>query len=163
MVDTMDLGRSKVTISTSGIAPLIPKIASEIGVQLAISLHAPNNDVRSQIMNINRTYSVEALVEASQLFITEAASARKRITYEYAMLDEVNDSLELAWELGTLLGPLRPAAHVNLIPFNEWPGAPYQCSPKERIRAFGKVLTERFHIPTTIRTARGRGTPTLHG
>lgn len=155
-MDMLQIGRGKITISTSGIAPLIPRVAEkELGVQLAVSLHAPNNPLRSRIMSINDTYPIEALIEACHEFIEQAACARRRITFEYVLLRDVNDSIDLADELGKLLKGL--PAHINLIPFNEWPGSPYRCSPRQTIKAFGKRLTEFYRIPTTIRWSRGEG------
>jgi 23S rRNA (adenine2503-C2)-methyltransferase len=155
IADLMEIGRGKITVSTSGIAPLIPKVATDLRTMLAISLHAPNDELRSQIMAINNTYPLATLIQACQQFIELARCARRRITFEYVMLDQVNDSEELAYELGELVKPLQP--HINLIPFNEWPGAPYQASSKSQIKAFGRILTEKFSIPTTIRWSRGKG------
>lgn len=153
--DLMDIGRGRITVSTSGIAPLIPKVATDLRTMLAISLHAPNDELRSQIMAINNTYPLETLIQACHQFVELARCARRRITFEYVMLDGVNDSEGLAYELGELVKPLHP--HINLIPFNEWPGAPYQASSKHQIKAFGRILTEEFSIPTTVRWSRGKG------
>ena len=128
IADLMEIGRGRITVSTSGIAPLIPKVATDLRTMLAISLHAPNDELRSQIMAINDTYPLKTLIQACQQFVELARCARRRITFEYVMLDQVNDSEELAYELGELVKPLKP--HINLIPFNEWPGAPYQASSK---------------------------------
>ena len=152
--NVMCIGKGKITVSTSGISPAIPDLA-DLGVQLAISLHAPNDDLRSYIMPINKTYNLKSLIEACKLFVERSKCTGKRITFEYVMLDGVNDSLVLASEFAKLIKGI--PSHINLIPFNKWPGAPYRCSPKSRIKAFGKILTGNFNIPTTIRWSRGQG------
>lgn len=151
------LGHSKITISTSGIVPLIPKIATELGVCMAVSLHAPNDQLRSEIMSINKTYPLSALIEACKEFVAKASSATKRITFEYVMLDGVNDSLSCATELAALVTNNFDLhdAHVNLLPFNEWPNAPYKPSSPKTIELFRRVL-EEARVSCTVRTPKGR-------
>lgn len=116
LTDPMGLAvnRSKITISTSGIAPLIPKIATELGVQLAVSLHAANDRLRSKIMPINDTYNIKSLLDACKTFITNSKCSNRRISFEYVMLRDVNDNLEKdGRELVELLKDL--PSHVNLM------------------------------------------------
>lgn len=150
----LGVGRGKITVSTSGVAPLIPRIASELGVNLAISLHAPTDELRTSIMPINKTYSLEALMEACAQYIAHASCATRRISFEYVMLAGINDSPEQAHQLAHLVKHF--PAHVNLIPFNPWPGAPYKCSPSTVIDEFSRILEQERGVPTTIRRARGR-------
>lgn len=156
MAEECNLGLGKITLSTSGIAPAIPQIASDPGCMLAVSLHAANNDLRSSIMPINKTYPLETLIESIKEFIKNASCARKRVTFEYVMLNGVNDRVEDAKELGELLRALAPHAHINLIPFNKWPGAPYEATPKREMLQFSKLVATCYHIPTTVRTTRGQ-------
>lgn len=111
--DGLALSRNKITISTSGIAPLIPKIAGELGVNLAVSLHAPRDDLRSEIMPINKTYDLAALIDACKEFVSQASYTTRRISFEYVMLDGVNDDLSQAADLISLLKDL--PAHINLM------------------------------------------------
>lgn len=153
MVGGMGFGHRRVTISTSGITPLIPKIASELGVNLAVSLHAPNDELRSQIMPINKTYPLSALIDACEGFIQGASCATRRVSFEYVMLRGVNDQASHARELANLVKHL--PAHVNLIPFNPWPGSSYACSSPDVIDRFLQYLEERG-LPTTVRRPRGQ-------
>ena len=111
--DGLALGKNKITVSTSGIAPLIPKIASELGVNLAVSLHAPKDDLRTQLMPINKTYDLQTLLQSCKEFFRLASCATKRISFEYVMLKGVNDDLSLAKELLQLLKGI--PSHVNLM------------------------------------------------
>ena len=111
--DGIALGKNKITISTSGIAPLIPKIASELGVYLAVSLHAPVDDLRTELMSINKTYGLTALIDSCKQYISLSFCATKRISFEYVMLDGVNDDLTMAKELLTLLKDI--PSHINLM------------------------------------------------
>lgn len=149
----LGFGRQRITISTSGIATMIPKVAEELGVCLAVSLHAPNDELRSRIMPINSRYPLAELMAACREFSAKAPSATRRITFEYVMLKDVNDDPEtVVPQLAKLLEGI--PSHINLIPFNHWPGAPYECSPKDRIEAF-KVACERHGFPCSIRHSRG--------
>lgn len=150
--DGMGFGHGKITVSTSGIAPLIPKIASDLGVNLAVSLHSPNDALRTQIMPVNRTYPLNTLMRACEEFIEQASCATRRISFEYVMLQGINDGLKEALQLTKLVKHL--PAHVNLIPFNPWPGSSFRCSSIETIKEFQEILQNRG-IPTTIRKTRG--------
>ncbi len=111
--DGLALGKSKITISTSGIAPLVPKIASELGVNLAVSLHAPVDDLRSELMSINKTYDLKTLIDGCKEYVSLSPCLTKRISFEYVMLDGINDNFTLAKELIVLLKDI--PAHVNLM------------------------------------------------
>ncbi len=145
------LGHRHITISTVGLVDEIERFAGEgVQVNLAISLHAPNDHVRSEIMPVNRRYPVAELMAACASYIERT---RRKVFFEYIMLDGVNDRDEHATELAHLLrGPLR---HVNLIPYNSTPDAELQGSPQERIWAFAAIL-EAAGVPVTVRTPMGR-------
>ena len=147
--DGLGFARRRITLSTSGIVPRIEALGRELGVGLAISLHAVRDELRDQLVPINRKWNIAALFEVCRAF---AAGADRHLTFEYVMLDGVNDSVADAKELVRLLRGL--PAKVNLIPFNPWPGAPYRCSPQERIRAFAAVVA-RAGYPAPVRTPRG--------
>jgi 23S rRNA (adenine2503-C2)-methyltransferase len=147
--DGLGFARRRITLSTSGIVPKIEAVGRELGVGLAISLHAVRDELRDQLVPINRKWNIAALFEACRAF---AAGGDRHLTFEYVMLDGVNDSIAEAKELVRLLRGL--PAKVNLIPFNPWPGAPYRCSSPERIRAFAAVVA-RAGYPAPVRTPRG--------
>lgn len=151
------MGKGRVTISTSGIAPLIPKVAEELGVNLAISLHAPTDALRTSIMAINKSYPIPVLMEACREFVAKAPAQTRRLTFEYVMLEGVNDGDTCADDLTALLSAnlAKEDVHVNLLPFNAWPGAPYTCSPLDRIAAFRERL-EVAGVPCTVRIPKGR-------
>lgn len=151
------LSHSKVTISTSGIAPLIPAIAEQLGVMLAISLHAPTDALRSSIMPINNTYPIESVMQACKQYLAASSSANRRITFEYVMLADVNDADACATQLVSLMyRNFKPDdVHFNLLPFNVWPGAKFKPSRPERIDAFRKIL-EDAGLACTVRTPKGR-------
>ncbi|KAI8322323.1 radical SAM enzyme [Martensiomyces pterosporus] len=142
----------RITISTSGVAPLIPRIASELRVGLAISLHSADNDLRSEIMPINKTYPLPVLMDSCAQFARQAGPQNRRITFEYVMLDGVNDSDADAQRLVGLIRDL--PAHVNLIPFNPWPGSVYKASSAERVAQFCNLVRYRG-IHASVRTPRG--------
>jgi 23S rRNA (adenine2503-C2)-methyltransferase len=145
------LSKRRITLSTSGVAPLIPRAGEEIGVMLAISLHAVRDDLRDELVPINRKWPLRALLEACRAY--PGLSNARRITFEYVMLKGVNDSLAEARELMRLLSGI--PAKINLIPFNPWPGSPYECSDWETIEAFADVVN-RAGYASPIRTPRGR-------
>jgi 23S rRNA (adenine2503-C2)-methyltransferase len=147
--DGLGFARRKITLSTSGVVPKIEALGRELGVGLAISLHAVRDELRDQLVPINRKWNIAALLEACR---TYAAGTDRHLTFEYVMLDGVNDSDGDARELVRLLRGI--PAKVNLIPFNPWPGAPYGCSPPERIRAFAAIVS-RAGYPAPVRTPRG--------
>ena len=151
--DGIAISKRKVTLSTSGIMPNMLRIAKETGVKLAVSLHAPNNEKRSQIMPINKRYPIEEILQACQEYQKIVTS--RFITFEYLMLDGINDSLDDARQLIDLMKKFKIGAKFNLIPFNPWPGCPYQPSSNNRVHAFAKEL-EKAGFAAPIRIARGQ-------
>ena len=147
------LSKRRITLSTSGIVPMMYRCGEEIGVNLAVSLHAVTKNVRDEIVPINRKYGIDALLKACADY--PGASNARRITFEYVMLKNKNDSDDDARELIRLLRAYDLPAKVNLIPFNPWPGAPYECSTPERIRSFSNIIFEAG-IRAPVRTPRGR-------
>jgi 23S rRNA (adenine2503-C2)-methyltransferase len=145
------LSRRKVTISTSGVVPKIKQMADELGVNLAISLHATNDALRNEIVPINRKYPLKELIESLHYYADKHPT--RSILIEYVMLKDVNDSDADAQALVALLKGLD--VKVNLIPFNPWPGSPYLCSSNNRIHAFARILAAH-KIPNPIRTPRGQ-------
>lgn len=143
--------RRKVTVSTSGVVPMIYQLGEDVCCNLAISLHAVSNELRDQIVPINRKYPIEELLAACHAY--PEVSASRRIMFEYVMLRGVNDSDADARELARLLKDI--PSKVNLIPFNPWPGAPYECSSNNRIHSFGRILIEHG-IASPIRKTRGQ-------
>jgi len=144
------LSRRRVTLSTSGVVPFIDKLAKDMPVALAVSLHAPNNKLRDILVPINRKYPIEELMAACQRYLPYAP--RDFLTFEYCMLDGVNDSDQLARELVKLLAPIR--CKLNLIPFNPFPESGLKQSPRARIEQFAKILLDA-KIVTTVRKTRG--------
>ncbi len=144
------LSRRRVTVSTSGIVPMIDRLRDECPVALAVSLHAPNDALRDEIMPINRKYPLAQLLAACRRYLDRAP--RDFITFEYVMLDGVNDSVAHARELIALLADV--PGKINLIPFNPFPDAGYARSPREVIQRFSNLLNEAG-IVTTIRRTRG--------
>lgn len=148
------ISRRKITLSTSGIVPHIPAVAEELGCRLAISLHGSNNEIRTRIMPINKKYPIEDIMKACQEFQKKAANCRY-ITFEYLLLNGLNDSLDNARELVDLMKKYKIDAKFNLIPFNPWPGCDYQPSSHNRAVAFSKELG-KFGYAAPIRVARGQ-------
>ncbi|MCQ2965494.1 MAG: 23S rRNA (adenine(2503)-C(2))-methyltransferase RlmN [Alphaproteobacteria bacterium] len=146
------ISKRRITLSTSGVVPLIDKIASDLDVKLAVSLHAPTNEIRDKIMPINHKYPLKELMVACKKF-QDIAGTRNYITMEYVMLDGINDSPADAHELMRLVSGL--AVKFNLIPFNEWPGCPFKCSPMSKIKKFAAIL-EAHHYAAPIRVSRGQ-------
>ena len=145
------LSRRRITLSTSGVVPMMDRCGDELGVNLAVSLHAVRDDLRDEIVPLNRKYPIAELLAACRRY--PGASNARRITFEYIMLRGINDSEADARELVRLIAGI--PAKVNLIPFNPWPGATYQPSTRERLDAFAAVVTEAgFASP--VRTPRGR-------
>ena len=145
------LSKRRITLSTSGVVPVIKKVGEKLGVGLAISLHAVTNELRNELVPINRKYPIEELLLACKTY--PSASSARRITFEYVMLDGINDSSSDAKELSRLLKNIH--AKVNLIPFNTWPGSSYKPSPRHKIERFSRVLNEN-KISAPIRVPRGR-------
>src|SRR5579871_4278852 len=151
--DGLALSKRRITLSTSGVVPMMARCGEEIGVNLAVSLHAVTKDVRDEIVPINRKFGIEELLQACADY--PGASNARRITFEYVMLKDKNDSDADARELVRLIKHYKLPAKVNLIPFNPWPGAPYECSDPERIRRFSEIVFEAG-ISAPVRTPRGR-------
>jgi len=144
------LSRRRITLSTSGVVPEIARVGDEIGCMLAVSFHATSDDVRDQLVPINKRWNIEALLSALRAY--PRLSNSERITFEYVMLSGVNDSNEDAHRLVELIRGI--PAKINLIPFNEWPGAPYRRSSNNRIHAFGDIVNAAGY-PSPIRRPRG--------
>ena len=151
--DGLALSKRRITLSTSGVVPMMARCGEEIGVNLAVSLHAVTKDVRDEIVPINRKYGIEELLQACADY--PGASNARRITFEYVMLKDKNDTDDDARELVRLLKQYDLPAKVNLIPFNPWPGSEYECSTPDRIRAFSDIVFEGG-ISAPVRTPRGR-------
>jgi 23S rRNA (adenine2503-C2)-methyltransferase len=149
--DGLALSRRRITLSTAGVVPMIGRAGREIGSSLAISLHAVRDEIRDVIVPLNRKYKIAELLDACRNY--PGASNARRITFEYVMLKGVNDSLADARELVRLLRGI--PAKINLIPFNPWPGAPYECSDWEQIEKFAEVVN-RAGYASPVRTPRGR-------
>jgi 23S rRNA (adenine2503-C2)-methyltransferase len=147
----LSLSRRKITLSTSGVVPMIRQCGAEIGVNLAISLHAVTDELRDVIVPLNRKYPIAELLDACRTY--PGSSNARRITFEYVMLKDVNDSPAEARELVRLLRGI--PAKVNLIPFNPWPGAPYECSTDAAIQVFGDIVNAEGYA-SPVRQPRGR-------
>lgn len=169
IVDGVDslVRRDRIVVSTSGISPLIPRIATDLGVMLAVSLHAPNDQLRFQLMpTIARHYPLDSLITNIEQFISKSRLTTRRVTLEYIMLKDVNDAPQLALELAQLIKQkrlLRENVHINLIPFNPWQSRDnylykngYSTSTLGAIKEFQRVLQEGHQIRTTIRRTRGK-------
>ncbi len=149
--DAIALSKRRVTLSTAGVVPMIARAGNEIGSSLAISLHAVTDEIRDQIVPINKKYPIAELIEACRTY--PGASNARRITFEYVMLKGVNDSLADARALVKLVAGI--PAKINLIPFNPWPGAPYECSDWSQIEKFAEIVN-RAGYASPVRTPRGR-------
>ncbi len=151
--DGLALSKRRITLSTSGVVPMMARAGEEIGVNLAVSLHAVTKEVRDELVPLNRKYGIEELLQACADY--PGANNARRITFEYVMLAGKNDSDADAHELVRLLRKYQLPAKVNLIPFNPWPGTAYRCSTPERIRAFSDIVFEGG-ISAPVRRPRGR-------
>ncbi len=149
--DGLALSKRRVTLSTAGVVPMIKRAGDEIGSSLAISLHAVRDEIRDVIVPINKKYPLKELLQACRDY--PGASNARRITFEYVMLKGVNDSLADAKELVKLIRGI--PAKINLIPFNPWPGAPYECSDWDQIEKFAEIVN-RAGYASPVRTPRGR-------
>lgn len=145
------ISKRRITLSTSGVVPMIERCGAELGVNLAVSLHAVTDELRDQIIPLNRKYPIKELMKACRDYpgLTNA----RRITFEYVMLKGVNDSDADARALVRLIGSI--PAKINLIPFNAWPGAPFECSDDARIQRFGDIVNAAGYA-SPVRTPRGR-------
>jgi 23S rRNA (adenine2503-C2)-methyltransferase len=144
----LNLSRRRITVSTSGVVPKIERLGQELGVGLAISLHAVRDELRDELVPINRKWNIATLLDACRRY-----PSRRPITFEYVMLHGVNDGDADARELVRLLQGI--PAKVNLIPFNPWPGSAYTCSSNNRIHAFARIVEAAGHA-SPVRTPRGR-------
>ena len=147
----ISLSRRRITLSTSGIIPEIEKCGKDLGVNLAISLHATDDKLRDQLVPINKKYNIRQLLDAVRSYATISNS--RRVTWEYVMLKGVNDSIKDAKNLVNLIKGI--PSKINLIPFNKWPCSPYECSGKTEINNFSKIIMKAGYA-SPIRTPRGR-------
>ena len=149
--DGTALSKRRITLSTSGVVPEIARVGDATGVMLAISLHAVRDDLRNELVPLNKKYPIEELLDACRAY--PGLSNARRITFEYVMLKDVNDSDADAHELVRLLSGI--PAKINLIPFNPWPGSPYECSSRNRIMKFADIINHAGYA-SPVRTPRGR-------
>ncbi len=147
----MSLSKRRITLSTSGVVPEIIRAGAEIGTSLAISLHGTTDDIRNKLVPLNKKYPIAELMNACASY--PGASNARRITFEYVMLKGINDTKEDARRLVRLLAGI--PAKVNLIPFNPWPGSPYECSEWDVIEVFAEILNNAGYA-SPVRTPRGR-------
>ncbi len=149
--DGISLSKRRITLSTSGVVPFIEPTGREMGVSLAISLHAVNDELRNELVPINKKWPLKELLEACRTY--PGLNNARRITFEYVMLKGINDSDADARELVRLLAKI--PAKINLIPFNPWPGSPHECSDWARIEQFADIVN-RAGYASPVRTPRGR-------
>ncbi len=147
----LGISRRKITLSTAGVVPMMERCGHELGVNLAVSLHAVTDEIRDEIVPINRKYPLAELIAACRAY--PGVHNARRITFEYVMLKGVNDSDADARQLVRLLDGI--PAKTNLIPFNPWPGAPFECSEPERIERFAQILNHAG-LAAPVRTPRGQ-------
>jgi 23S rRNA (adenine2503-C2)-methyltransferase len=145
------ISKRRITLSTSGVVPNIARAGAEIGCMLAASLHAVRDDLRDELVPLNRKYAIAELLEACRHY--PGLSNARRITFEYVMLKGVNDSAADAKTLVKLLKGI--PAKINLIPFNPWPGTKYECSDWEQIEKFSEIIFNAGYA-SPVRTPRGR-------
>jgi 23S rRNA (adenine2503-C2)-methyltransferase len=145
------ISKRRITLSTSGVVPEIARAGTEIGCMLAVSLHAVRDDLRNELVPLNRKYPIAQLLAACRNY--PGASNSRRITFEYVMLKGVNDTIDDAKALVRLLKGI--PAKINLIPFNPWPGTKYECSDWEQIEKFSEVVFNAGYA-SPVRTPRGR-------
>jgi 23S rRNA (adenine2503-C2)-methyltransferase len=149
--DGLSISKRRITLSTSGVVPMIARAGDEIGSMLAVSLHAVRDDLRNELVPLNRKYPIAELLGACRSY--PGLSNARRITFEYVMLKGVNDSIDDAKALIRLLKGI--PAKINLIPFNPWPGSKYECSDWEQIEKFSEVVFNAGYA-SPVRTPRGR-------
>lgn len=154
MMDDFGFGLSKrrVTLSTSGVVPALDMLGDQIDVALAISLHAPTDDLRDEIVPVNKKYNIEAFLAGVRRYLAKSKANQGRVTVEYVMLNQINDSTDQAHELAKVLKDT--PSKINLIPFNPYPGSPYTCSSNSRIDRFAKVLMS-YGLTVVVRKTRG--------
>ena len=146
----LNYGPKKITVSTAGIANKIPDAANEIGTYLALSLHAPTDNIREMIMPINKKFKIKDLIEQCKYY---SSIVKEKITLEYVMLRDINDSIECAKQLVKLMAQF--PCKVNLIEFNPWPGVQYLPTERDEIEKFGKIIQDAGYV-ATIRRSRGQ-------
>ncbi len=149
--DGLGISKRRITLSTSGVVPMIERAGTEIGSMLAVSLHAVRNDLRNELVPLNRKYPIEQLLDACRNY--PGVSNARRITFEYVMLKDINDSAADAKALVRLLSGI--PAKINLIPFNPWPGTKYECSDWDQIEKFSEIIFNAGYA-SPVRTPRGR-------
>jgi 23S rRNA (adenine2503-C2)-methyltransferase len=147
----ISIGKRRITVSTSGVVPMIENLGNDVGAMLAISLHATRDELRNELVPLNKKYPIKELLDACRAY--PGASNARRITFEYVMLKGVNDSPADARELVRLLKGI--PAKINLIPFNPWPGTKYECSDWETIEQFSEIVFNAGYA-SPVRTPRGR-------
>jgi 23S rRNA (adenine2503-C2)-methyltransferase len=147
----VSIGKRRITVSTSGVVPMIEPLGNDVGTMLAISLHATRDELRDELVPLNKKYPIKDLLDACRAY--PGASNSRRITFEYVMLKGVNDTPKDAKELVKLLKGI--PAKINLIPFNPWPGTKYECSDWETIEQFSEIVFNAGYA-SPVRTPRGR-------
>jgi 23S rRNA (adenine2503-C2)-methyltransferase len=154
MLDDLAFGLSKrrVTLSTSGVVPALDMLGDQIDVALAISLHAPDNELRDVLVPVNKKYPIEVFLASVRRYLAKSNANQGKVTVEYVMLNGVNDSTDQAHALAKVLADT--PCKINLIPFNPYPGSPYTCSSNSRIDRFAKVLME-YGLIVVVRRTRG--------
>ena len=154
MLDDFGFGLSKrrVTLSTSGVVPALDMLGDQIDVALAISLHAPTNELRDEIVPVNKKYPIEEFLAGVRRYLTKSNANQGKVTVEYVMLNGINDSMDQAHQLAKVLKDT--PSKINLIPFNPYPGSPYTCSSNSRMDRFAKVLME-YGFTVVVRKTRG--------
>jgi 23S rRNA (adenine2503-C2)-methyltransferase len=146
------LSKRRVTLSTAGVVPMLDRLGDVTDVSLAISLHAPNDALRNELVPINRKYPIASLLESARGYLRKLPDTRRRITVEYTLMDGVNDSVELARELGDLLRDT--PCKINLIPFNPFPGTRYRRVTPAAVARFQAILAAQGYT-VTVRATRG--------
>lgn len=154
MLDDLGFGLSKrrVTLSTSGVVPALDMLGDQIDVALAISLHAPDDELRNEIVPVNKKYNIETFLAGVRRYLDKSKANQGKVTVEYVMLSNINDSTDQAHALAKVLK--QTPCKINLIPFNPYPGSPYTCSSNSRIDRFAKVLME-YGMTVVVRKTRG--------
>lgn len=154
MMDDFGFGLSKrrVTLSTSGVVPALDMLGDQIDVALAISLHAPDNTLRDELVPVNKKYPIDEFLAGVRRYLTKSKANQGKVTVEYVMLSHINDSTDQAHQLAKVLKDT--PSKINLIPFNPYPGSPYTCSSNSRIDRFSKVLMS-YGFTTVVRKTRG--------
>jgi 23S rRNA (adenine2503-C2)-methyltransferase len=154
MLDDFGFGLSKrrVTLSTSGVVPALDMLGDQIDVALAISLHAPDDELRDEIVPVNKKYPIEVFLAGVRRYLAKSKANQGKVTVEYVMLNHINDSTDQAHALAKVLKDT--PCKINLIPFNPYPGSPYTCSSNSRMDRFAKVLME-YDYTVVIRKTRG--------